>query len=736
MARINDLQAGSRKTLAYVYGKHIMQGHWIQHIEEFVGNEGEKLFIHLMALGDGAPDEDGEGRWHQLLAEYYRGRSIDLADVHFHNGKLSSGEADPDQGVDSYFPGGITYSGTVYKATKLPVGIAEEADPSGFDTIAEASEIQDYDAAGNALGISYSVNPARVKANMLKRRGILSRLDWASFVHARDWADVELDWEPGASTPGYAPFDDTPDLDLNGPISAFGVGGTSKAEGAGDSWDNYAATKQVVRATNEDGSFTTVVGQNTKQMAMNVEITPQTPNAGPREFGIAFGAGVFWLCYDGVCYAALPYEGGDSFKIAIEDGQWKVYQNEGELTLNGPAPQAPAEGPLYGVMRIWEHGGIFVSSHIEGFAVSSTTPNSTTVKRMEAHPAFTGPAFLNESIDFVDLLTCCDTQDAGRKIKFLTPEPRESCHTFTEGVNCRAVRIYEKPLRDRPNRLWATFRNLDSQYLEEDEVSDRREDLYEKLGYTLDPGAMNLASMSKSQAQRVIKFLMRRRSGRQEVVNGAKRTKRMYYAELIGFQDSYKVLACDVVTGLFEEFDGLPKKWLVLRASRESPESTFLERKFVLQEYAEDDYRDTDHGAHQPGLGTQPTSPFEPPGKPFLTLEQLATELLKVRGQIAFPAYSGGALVAKVFVTPPLGEEVFFDTVEPAAGSSVGTFDYIAEIEGEYTFRVVIESATGVPGGAHSAVIEVTSLTLLKDFATGVTLVDSVTGNFLVDSAT
>lgn len=734
MARINDLQAGFQKTLAYPYGRHVVQGYLIQHIEEFVGNEGDKQITLLMALGEGAPDEDGEGAWDGVEAVYYRGRLIDEANWHFHGGKLSNGEADPDQGIDSFFPGGITYSGTAYIAIRLPVGVADEADPSGLDIIVRTAKIADYDADGNVTEISYSANPARVKANMIKRRGQLARVNWASFIHARDWYDFLLDWEAGSGTPGYSPFDGTPDLDIAGPISAFGDGGCSKAEGAADAWDNYAATKQVVRATNEDGSFTCVVGQNTKQMGMNVELTPQTPNAGPHEFGVAFGFEVFWICYDGVCYAPLPYEGGDSFKIAIEDGQWKLYQNDGEVTLNGPAPQAPAEGPLYGVMRIWEHGGIFVSSALEGFRVSSITPSAGQVPRFEAHPAFTGPVDINKAIDYVDFLTASDTQDAGKQINFLTPEARSSCHTFTEGVNCRSVRIYEKPLNERPNRLWATFRNLDLEHLEEDEVSDNRDDLYDKLGYTVDPGAMNFASMNGSQAQRLIKFYMRRRSGRQETVGGAKRTKRMYYAELIGFQDSYRVLQADVVTGLFEEFGLEAKDWLVLRATRESPEDTFLERKFVLQEYARDDYRDTDHGSQQPTLGTQPTSPFEPPGNPFLTLEEIAGETLKVRGTILFPAYAG-SLIAKVYITPPGGSEFFFDTVTPVSGTSSGTFDYIVDDFGEYTFRVVVETSTGVPGGEISEPIEITDAVLLKDFASGLILVDSGTGLSLVDSA-
>jgi hypothetical protein len=725
MARINDLQQGFTKTLALSFGKHVGQGHLIQHIEEFVGNEGDKQITLLMALGDGAPLDDGEGAWDGVEAVYYRGHLIDEANWHFHSGKRSTGDEDPVQGIDSFFPGGITYSGTVYIAIRLPVGIADEADPSGLDIIVRTSQIADYDEDGNVTGISYSANPARVKANLIKRRGKLSRIDWAKFVAARNYYDEEIDWESGTTLNGYEPFAGEPDVELHGPVSLVGTSGVTKA-GGDEAWDNFTATVQLVRSLDEDGYFEVVAGTSDKQMAINVELTPSTPNAGHGEMGISLGGGVYWICYENICYAPLPYAAGDTFRIAIEGGVWVIRLNGNVIPFNGPEPPPPASAPMYGVMRVATPGGQFNSCTLNGFQVSSTAIVTSTIPRFEAHIAFTSAVNIDAAIDYVDLICCSDTVEAGRMIHFLTPEPRASVHTFDEDLNVvgGTVRVYNKRLKERPNRLWANFRNLNSQYLEEDFTPPQtRDDLFDKLGYIVDPGAMNFASMNPSQAQRTLAFQMRRQSDN------------FKYCDLTGMQDSYKVLKGDVVTVISKKFQRAPKDFVVLRATRESAESTALQRKFVLQEYFPNDYRDSDHSAAQPGLGTQPTSPFAPPGDPFLTLEQLAAEdLLKIRGHIAFPAFPS-SLLASVYVTPPGGSEIFFDTVFPVAGTSAGTFDYIAEIEGEYTFRVVVESATGVPGGEYSASIEVSNLTLLVDRSTGLILIDRSTGNFLVDRA-
>src|SRR5689334_5821218 len=61
MARINDLERGFEKTLAYAYGKHVVQGHLIMHNIDILGSE--KQVTLLMALGDGAYNDAGEGAW-------------------------------------------------------------------------------------------------------------------------------------------------------------------------------------------------------------------------------------------------------------------------------------------------------------------------------------------------------------------------------------------------------------------------------------------------------------------------------------------------------------------------------------------------------------------------------------------------------------------------------------------------------------------------------------------------
>lgn len=631
IARINDLENGFETTLPFAFGLHVVRGTLVLHSIEFVGTNStdsgttvgsttDKQVTMLLALGDGAPEEDGEGAWDGLEAVYYGGGLLPPENYHFHPGTLSTGVDDPVQGIDSFFPGGLTYSGTAYVAIRLPVGAADDADPGKVAIIARTAKIADYDINGNVTEISYSTNPARVKANLLRRRNQHTRINWESYIHARDYYDELLAWNAGGVSNSFSPYTGVPqDPTLFGPISFNSSNGAMAKTSATQANDNHMITKERIPAGQDGffkivmaGTFATFVGGG--QMYL-------TDSEKQHKFGIAWGNGHYAIFANNVAVDDItePYDFpiavGDIIELGVSGGGFVLKQNNVVKTI----PQGDTLVPdtdLFGFVQFWSNDSSISQSEISGGSVATIDTTVTSVKRFEAHPAFTSPIDLQTAMDFVDALSASDTQDRGKDIVFLTPEPRSNTFTFVEDNNVveSSLRLYRRDVRERPNRLSAKFRNTNTQYLEDDGVFETRDELFDQLGYTVDPGSLSFASMTGSQAQRLIKFNMRRLSDRD------------LFCELTGMQDSFAVLSGDVVTVVTPKLNNVPKDFLVIVATRESSESTANQRRFTLQEYDPNDYRDSDHDASQSALGPPIGNCFNPADKPFMTLEVITVE--------------------------------------------------------------------------------------------------------------
>lgn len=857
--------------------------------------------------GGGGPSIEGE----TVEAVLYAGETLNSG-WHYHPGTISNGDDDPLQGVDSYFPGGSTYSASPNMAVLLPEGIAEDADASKLAVILKTSCIADYDIDGILISIGYSANPARVKADMLKRRGQHNRINWASFVNARNYYDVSLDWEAGDTTNTYTPFTGVPVYDVFGNIAVVALTGAASKPSPTNDEDNHADTRERILA-DTSGYFKWTIGAAfpTGTGGGSAHFVDET---GHVWYGIVWGNGHYTFLANGVAIDGddIPpydYSGsvGDENEIGV-DGSGNFYwkRNGGLMVIPQGVAPAPIDIDLFVRIKLWAGTAAISSSEISGKRVNTTTQNITQVKRFEAHPAFTGPVDIGTALDYVDSLCASDTQDAGSEIIFLTPEPRASVHIFDEDVNVvsKTLKAYAKDVRERPNRLWAKFRNLDLQFLDQDSVFALRDELFEEVGRPIDPGAQNFASMSGSQAQRLIEFNMRRMSDNYR------------WCDLIGMQDSFRVLPADVVTVLSRKYRMLvdigydaaateiamragevanfrlgtnqvetatvigtitgagdvevvvtatgltgspitvnvpvlvddtaamvgdkirtaleanatvaaffsiggsgtsvvltkrpltandatlnmalstgtatgltaaptsvstvagrsvtpfyatwwnrsdyptpgedpnmevvqvtaivdddltilraqqgtlavshnlagktyvlgriPKDFLVIAATRESGETSPLNRNFTLQEYYPDDYRDNDHGSQQPPVGTPPPSEFSCPATPVLRLQQVTVDgiggtVSKVIGTIHFGVFAFSQS-AKIYVVKPAGgpEEYTGLVVEPASGTTTGTFEYIIEETGPYTFRAEVWGKTAC--GSATAGIEVGDL--------------------------
>src|SRR4051812_370991 len=105
MAAISHLK-NIRGQLATAFGIHLVQGYTVLEDVTTPGASEPEIIV-IQALGDG----HGAG-WDGPQSVSYRGHEIDPSNYHFHPGFFSKGEADPVQGVDSWFPSGITYNGS------------------------------------------------------------------------------------------------------------------------------------------------------------------------------------------------------------------------------------------------------------------------------------------------------------------------------------------------------------------------------------------------------------------------------------------------------------------------------------------------------------------------------------------------------------------------------------------------------------------------------------------------
>lgn len=663
-------------------------------------------------------------------AVYYAGRLITT--WHYHPGTFSTGANDPVQGIDPFFPDGITYSGTAYIAIQLPVGVADDADPSKVAIVLKTSCIADYDETGTMTGISYSANPARVKADMLKRRGLHTLINWDSFVQARDWYDGLLDWEAGDVVHTYSDVTGFPTFTFSGNIK--NTGGTLSKNTAVSGYDNSAKTAERI-VYGEDGYFELQIGGSFSATTAGGEFR-FVDSTGVPVFGISWGFGHMGVYANGVGIedALSPYDlpvfNGDTIRLDISGGEFFLKQNGTTKVIPQSTSLVPLDKDMFGYLVLYEAGASVDSIVFKGQEIVDTENGVTQIARFEAHPAFTSAVDLTTGMDFVDSLCASDTQDAGDEIIFLTPAtptPRNSIFTFIEDDNVieNTLRVYRKDIRERPNRLSGQFRNIGRVYMDQDEVFDSRDELFDQLGYIIDPGALNFASMYASQAQRLIKYNMRKMSDND------------LYCDLSGMADSYKLLPGDIVTVISDKLpSGAPKDFIILTATRESGESTAYERTFTLQEWFADDYKDGDHGPEQ-GVITPPIpSPFDPPLAPVLLLEQ-STDIAgsvvtnKILGKVYFATYLY-AQTAKIYVTVPGSLEVDSGIiVTPVPGTNYGTFDYSAPVLGTYYFRAQSISYTGVAGGSFIA--NITILNTVIDDATGEVLLDDATGQVLLE---
>lgn len=195
--------------LARPLGEHLIGGQLIMH--KFVEGPPPSLTV-IIAGGDGTGNE-----WESVEKVWYSGNEIAESPDgiepgwRFHPGQISSGVADPDQGVPDFHSNGLAYSGTAYIEILLPEQYSIEDAANKIRWRAKTAKVWDYDFNGNPLNFAYSVNPADHAVHVIKRyydtrfrdddaeaaARFQRRVDWLSYTDFWNMCAENITWNDG-----------------------------------------------------------------------------------------------------------------------------------------------------------------------------------------------------------------------------------------------------------------------------------------------------------------------------------------------------------------------------------------------------------------------------------------------------------------------------------------------------------------------------------------------------------
>jgi hypothetical protein len=549
----------SSKVLEDAFGLHVVEGDLLMSDVEGSGGSLRNNIAQVL----------GEGEWDGVQGAWFRGLNIPETDFRFHPGKISSGDNDPVQGVDTYFDSAVPYSATVWIGFKTPAGVGEsdnkKTPPSGFAGIFRCLKCNNYDISGNITGYGYTSNPARVAAHLLLKRGNISplRIDWASWVSWRDYCDELKLWDYAANhatKPGIGLYGQyynvTP---ANIPPQPWNQGTTPPPE-FNQATLVFNRVDAVIDTDLTNGS--PGIGVNSEWFLVRWEgkIKPQFS-----------GNYTFYCEHDNG--ARLWVNGIQIFNTWNQTGG----NSSGTISLTA---ETLADIRLeffegWGLSKIkleWEHA----NQPRQVLPTERLYPKPHYKKRYEAHVAFTNPTNLDDAIRTVLNNTNSIMQDDGEKLRFFCLE-QLTAPTFVfneENIIDGTFKFYRRDRRDLRNRWQADFRDLDSQYLEKayPPVIIEVAELQETQGRVIDGATVELQNTTRYQAEKVLLETVKR-----EVLNDL-------FCEFDGNADSFPVLPGDLVSVAHNVPNWTAKTFICISAIDKSSEETADERAFILQE--------------------------------------------------------------------------------------------------------------------------------------------------------
>lgn len=206
--QLDDFVTEEGGALAEAFGEHLVAGNLIVHKYQ-PGPPPSSIFTVALGVGE----------WDSAVKVWYAGEELSAspdgstAGYHFHPGNISTGISDPTQGVDSFLPAGLAYSGTANVVIKLPENRAVEDRPDKMRGRFKCKKVWQYDGNGTQLTFGYSTNAANIAVDRVRRyyeqkfyydltlayEKFRRRINWPKWIEWRDYNDTLITWNDGTN---------------------------------------------------------------------------------------------------------------------------------------------------------------------------------------------------------------------------------------------------------------------------------------------------------------------------------------------------------------------------------------------------------------------------------------------------------------------------------------------------------------------------------------------------------
>lgn len=540
MGLVNHLKGGvgNGKFHALAYGLHVASGHLAKSL--VTGSPPNHQITLQQMLG--------RGQWDGIEALWYNGIEITPANYKFYPGAESSGMSDTTQGRDNIFDTDVPHSGIAWVRATLPAGVGDADNknnpPTGLVGKFRTTKLQDYTSSGSPIASPvFSANPALEVADLILRIGgrPISRIDWGAWVEWRDFCDETINYDY-TSIPNFTGFGlqakyyngtsfNTLVTTRIDPYVEFAS--SSGSPGIGIDSDNFSARFEgkIKPLYSETYTFYLTHTHGARLWVNNLlkPLIDQWSGSGTHSATIALTAGQF---YD----------------IKVE---WQHTTGTAELRLEWQSATQARE----------------VVSH------RCLYPLTVARKRYETHPFFQGPTRLDDAVRTILTLSNSTFQERNGKLRFFAYEQITSpVRTLDlEAVIDNSLRITRRDVTQLRNVWTASFRDIDSQYLEVpiDSLKIEDEELIAKAGRRIDGEPLEMYNMTPHQAYRVLDTVRRLQSDSRLI------------AEMEAAANTFEILPGDAIRLDVPLLAGA-RNMLVIEANDQSSESTADTRRFTL----------------------------------------------------------------------------------------------------------------------------------------------------------
>lgn len=545
MGIVNHLKViDARNTFRTVaYGRHVVTGILAKSL--VTGASPTHQITIQQALGrDEWEGVDGGIYWNNI--------SIPSTDWVFHPGKLSSGNSDALQGVDTVFDKDVPHSLVPWMRLRLPSGVGDfntlSSPPFGFQGYFKTKKVNNYNSSGTVTDFSYSTNAARQVADLILKQSRLSPdlIDWGAWTEWRDFLAEEIICDYRA-IPGFDGF------------------GLTAVYYSGTNFNTFHSKRVDALVSYLAASGSPAYGLSATSMSAKFE-------------------GYVKLKYNETYTFYLTHTNGGRLTV---DGDSVIIN---QFATDGTTAPGTHSGTFNfgttGFMAIlaeWNRGNSTGTAEIklEWQSASQTReviptkylyPRIEVCPRYETHPFFSTRTRLDDAVRTVLNLCNSTYQKVNGKYRFFCVEQlTESSYTFTEN---EIISITPKP-RDKANlrnRWSATFRDIDSRFLEQVKAPFiiERPALQALAGRPIDGDDIEFFNCTRFQAWRLLNRIVSREVDTLPI-------------ELVGNGSTFPVLSGDRVKITSEIYNWTNKEFFVLTSNDASSEETADERNFTMQ---------------------------------------------------------------------------------------------------------------------------------------------------------